>query len=239
MSCGFRIDLSGWDLTGHRGKLQSWVDKFFVDGVWVNDDLLVGWLSESHTVPGMRDLVHHNLKNWKCSKLRRYQRNWVDQLTASEFNTLVGRVPRPLRNTVLRVIRRTVDVAVKRVLVIEKARVEAERKTTEANLRLCAMAFNALRANAPRASANRVEQLRQKVAHFRTHLISLERLRTELPGTPIYLPPDWETKTPEEAHAWREQRGVKRTISGFSRVYEEKIEADMLRQMELELADAL
>ena len=243
MPRGFQIQLHAWTLSAtQRAHLREWVDRFFADSAWLSSGkVLVGWLGdEPHTVAGLRALITNNLRNWKCPKLTRYQRQWVKPLTAVEFNVLVGRPPQPVRKLAAQIARQAAENALKRVMAIQASRQRAAEKQTENNKNLLGAAFKATRTNAPRLEASREDGLRQRIACLRAHLDDLALRRTALPGVCLYLPFDWEKISPEEAHAQRERRGYKRKLfsgSVFNRKDEERHEAGILHGLVAQLVD--
>lgn len=244
MSSGFQIDFSGWNLgVEHCVMLDRWASKYFVDFTWSNR-VLLGWLSEPSSVGRMRELAHNNLKNWKCTKLRRYQRQWVCAVTAADFCTLAGRPPKPLRNDVLLILSGVCGRAVQKADAILTRREVVMEKERGVNRRLMKSTFATLLANAPRLSKKKKKKKAArtaKVDHLKAHLAALARARDEAPpdADPIYLPEDWEKVSPEEVRA-RRDRGVKRRLFGsfrsscgsYWRPVEESREADLLRQIE-------
>jgi len=243
MPHGFQIQLHAWTLSAtQRAHLHGWANRFFADSAWLDSGkVLAGWLGdEPHTVAGLRSLLANNLKNWKCSKAVRYQKQWVKPLTAAEFNVLVGRPPQQVSKLAAQIARRAAENALKRVMAIQASRQRAAEKQMEENQNLLGAAFKALRANAPRLEASREDALRQRIAHLRAHLDDLATRRTDLPTLSLYLPFDWEKISPEEAHAERNRRGCKRKSFGgsfFNRKCEEIHEAEILRGLVAQLAD--
>lgn len=125
-SLGFQIDFAAWDLKnwGGRQKLIKWTGAFFVDGVWTCPTVFVGWLRETHTAKGLRQLLTNNLGNWHCPKVKRYQCGWVVALSVEDFKTQTGRLPQPVQDSIDRTaaeIRKKTDKLAAEALQHERA----------------------------------------------------------------------------------------------------------------------
>lgn len=211
MSLGFRIDFAGWDISRHNAKLQAWAKHFFEDYVWLEDArVLLGWLNEPHTVPGVRDVVHHNLTYWQCAKRRRYVKGWVKQLSPVDFRKEAGRAPKPVHDANMRmigelllesVVTRSIDLGVRRSAALKRAR--------EETLHCCDRAFKALRRNAPSVQSGAVERAKARLAILESHLQELASLR-EGAKECFTLPDDWVEIPPGQLHD-----RLKKRRSGF------------------------
>jgi hypothetical protein len=235
MSHGFRVDLSGWDISPARPKLLQWVERFFADASWLSDQDLVGWLNEEHTVSGMRELIHHNLKNWKCIKQRRYQKNWIIPLSSGDFRAAAGRVPKPVHEANVKNVRSILFEWRNHVADLGARRVKVTKKVQAENLECLAIAFHSFRKNSPSVVRRSVEELQSKITLLRSHMAELKRLRDEYPEVRFYLYSLWEkTSVPE----WLEivsKKGFKRSDRRIFRKYEEDREAGILRELEQQL----
>lgn len=236
-SQGFLVNLSGWTLSNeHRLKLDAWAAKYFVDFAWHQQSLL-GWLDEPSTVPRMRELVHHNLKYWRCAKAKRYQRQWVGAISAADFYTFAGRPPKPFQCMVKSLLAGVYDTAVHKADDILTRRERLENEAAEHDRSLCKAVLKALRSNASKLDARLRDARMKKALLLKSHLAVLAKLRDENPDLVIRLPADWETVPPDQA-CEQLQRGAKRkrdcflTHSKRWRQYAEEDEAKLLRDIE-------
>ncbi len=201
MSHGFRIDFAGWDLSGRGAKLQAWARQFFEDHVWVegSPSVLLGWLKESHTVPGVRDVVHHYLTYWQCTKRRRYMKGWVVQVSPAEFRKEAGRAPRPVHEANVQIIREILLDVVDRSIDLGSRRASALKRAREEDAQCCARAFKAFRRNAPSVQNSALEAARARLTLLEGHLQELASLR-ETADRCIILPDDWTSIAPGRLH---------------------------------------
>ena len=207
MQHGFQIDFSGWGVKPVRERLLRWAEGFFGDRVWLNDQQLLGWFCEGHTAAGLRRLIHNNLVNWKCEKLKRHNRGWVSVLSADEFRALTGRMPKPVHAANTQMVTDLLGDILNKVSKIGFERVQIQKKVREENLKCCSVVFNALRANAPRVSKRAAEAVQRKITHLRGHLEELARVRAEHPGKFVSLNLyRWEKESPEECLKLQLQR---------------------------------
>jgi hypothetical protein len=206
-SHGFRIDFAGWDISGCDTKLRSWAKQFFEDHVWTEGSVLLGWLKEAHTVPGVRDAVHHYLTYWQCSKRRRYMKGWVVEVSPAEFHMEAGRTPGPvhkanvqmLREILLDVVDQSADLGARRAEVLKRARGE--------DAECCARAFKALRRNAPSVQSSALKAARARLALLESHLQDLALLRAAADRC-IHLPDNWDSVAPGQLHERVGRRGL-------------------------------
>ena len=194
MQHGFKVDFVGWDVEFVHGKLLRWAEDFFDDSVWVNNKQLLGWSTESHTQAGLRQLIHNNLKNWKCKKMTRHNRGWVLPHSADEFRALVGRVPKPVHVANVRAVTELLGEILANVTKIGVNRTQVRKRIREEELGCYARAFKALRVNAVGVSRRAAEAMRQKILHLRAHLELLSQVRREHPDVMFYFAPDWGEK---------------------------------------------
>ncbi len=210
MSYGFRIDFAGWDVSSSCGpKLQTWANQFFEDHVWKEPHVLLGWLKESHTVPGVRDVVHHYLTYWQCTKRRRYMKGWVRQISPTEFHKEAGRTPKPVHEVNVHIIREILLDVVTRSAELGSRRASALKRARDEDSERCARAFKALRRNAPSVQGAVVEAAKKRLVLLQEHLKELARLR-ESSGRCIMLPDDWDSILPGRLHERVGGRGVMR-----------------------------
>ena len=198
MSRGFKVDFSGWDIKSARGKLLCWDEGFFDDSVWMNDQQLLGWFCEGHTPAGLRQLIHNNLKYWKCAKSKRHHRGWVLPLSADEFRGLAKRVPKPVHKANVGVVTELLGDIVNEAAKIGFRRVQVRKRIRKDEHGCYSEVFKALRANAVGVTRRAAEAMQHKISRLRGHLELISRLRAEHPGVVVYLPDDWETVTPQE-----------------------------------------
>ena len=239
MQHGFQIDFSGWGVKPVRERLLRWAEGFFGDRVWLNDQQLLGWFCEGHTAAGLRRLIHNNLVNWKCEKLKRHNRGWVSVLSADEFRALTGRMPKPVHAANTQMVTDLLGDILSKASKIGFDRVQIRKKVREENLKCCSVVFNALRANTPRVFKRAAEAVQHKITHLRGHLEELSRVRAEHPGKLVFLKvPAWEKESPEECLKWQLER-IKReptTHKGILKA-QELAERAILQNLEKELEE--
>jgi len=238
-SHGFKLDFIGWDVKSSRAKLLHWAESFFGDCVWVNDQQLLGWSSENHTPAGLRQLVHNNLKNWKCAKLVRHNRGWVSPLTVNEFRALVGRVPKPVHTANVCVVTELLAGILDNVSNIGAKRTPARKRIREEELECYTKCFKSLRANAVGITKRAAEAVQHKISHLRAHLELLSQVRASHPDVMFYLADDWEKRTLQSATETYTRKMATKGKKGatFYREYEEKRETAILQELEKSLED--
>jgi hypothetical protein len=209
-SHGFRIDFAGWDLSGCDAKLRQWAARFFEDHAWVGtSSVLLGWLKESHTVPGVRDVAHHYLTYWRCAKRSRYMKGWVTAITPVEFHKEAGRTPRPVHEANVQVVQEILRDVLARSIDLGSRRAKALKRTREEDTECCARAFKALRRNAPSVQNSALEAARAKLALLEAHLAELASIRATADRC-IILPHAWASIAPGRLHERVGRRGLMR-----------------------------
>jgi hypothetical protein len=208
-SHGFRIDFAGWDLSGCDAKLRQWAGRFFEDHAWVGtSSVLLGWLKESHTVPGVRDVVHHYLTYWQCTKRRRYMKGWVVQVSPAEFHQEAGRTPRPVHEANVQMLREILMDVVDQSAALGARRAKVLKRAREDDAECCARAFKALRRNAPSVQSSALEAARARLALLESHLQELALLRAAAADRCIHLPDNWDSVAPGQLHERVGRRGL-------------------------------
>ncbi len=200
--------------------------------MWVNNKKLLGWSSESHTPAGLRQLIHNNLKNWKCKKMSQHNRGWASPKSAGEFRALAGRVPKPVHVANVRAVTELLGEILANVTQIGVNRTQVRKRIREEELECYARGFKALRTNAVGISRRAAEAMRQKILHLRAHLELLSQLGREHPDVYIYLSDGWENRTPQDEMGRMPRKGL-----GYLIKVAKVREAEILQELERALAD--
>jgi hypothetical protein len=242
MSFAFVIDFKakGVDVE-HVDLITKWSFKFFEDCVIDRDTLcLTGYLSQSHTVAGLRRLVSTNLNNWKIPKLKRYVKDWLYDISGDEYEARLGR-PSPGRRKLQMEIEKmcedlvneAVEAALQEIAQREiiSAKHQQNIKHFQDRVKMTTLrtVFDALMHNTRPAAENRY---RCELLHFLDLKDAVHELRTEFPETSIYINElTWRTDTPEKIAAclknrkrpWRE--GESESAIKHEEVLEQKLKS--------------
>jgi hypothetical protein len=221
---GFRVDLTDWKVD--LRTVDGWASKFFKDHAR-RDRVLFGWLTEPHTVNGLRSLVTTNLKYWAATKEVRYLRAWVRPMSAHEFVRSIGRDSRVAHQAAERCVADILSGILLRVTHVATRRRALRKRTRDRTRPLLDAIFGSLRSNAQKRLAAVTSA---KLALLRELVAVLSRYYEAKPDLAAYLPDDWETITPEAL----EQRTARsrRPWRGRGLFIERRRQAQLLSELE-------